>query len=171
MACTHAAAHHANSAYDRNATVQVSGTVTRWQFINPQVGIWIEAADENGEVREWTGEFQSVQDLYRLFGWNKDTFQPGDPVTLIGNPDRRPDHHSMWVEGVIFADGTEVDVQNNTVWILNREDGEVVTRVGSAGDNGGQFHGMHMVSVDSQGNLYTGEVQQGERVQRFRLMN
>jgi len=63
------------------------------------------------------------------------------------------------------------DIQNNTVWILNREDGEVVTRVGSAGDNGGQFHGMHMVSVDSRGNLYTGEVQQGERVQRFRLMN
>ena len=63
------------------------------------------------------------------------------------------------------------DIQNNTVWILNRENGEVVTRVGSAGDNGGQFHGMHMVSVDSSGNLYTGEVQQGERVQRFRLMN
>ncbi|MDE0000087.1 MAG: hypothetical protein OXQ89_20275 [Rhodospirillaceae bacterium] len=63
------------------------------------------------------------------------------------------------------------DIQNNTVWILNREDGEIVTRVGSAGDNGGQFHGMHMVSVDSSGNLYTGEVQQGERVQRFRLMN
>ena len=38
---------------------------------------------------------------------------PGDPVTLIGNPDRRPDHYSMWVEGVIFADGTEVDVRNN----------------------------------------------------------
>ena len=63
------------------------------------------------------------------------------------------------------------DIQNNTVWILNRADGAVVTRVGSAGDNGGQFHGMHMVSVDSSGNLYTGEVQQGERVQRFRLMN
>ena len=46
----------------------------------------------------------------------------------------------------------------------------MVTRVGGAGDNGGQFHGMHMVSVDSRGNLYTGEVQQGERVQRFRLM-
>ena len=63
------------------------------------------------------------------------------------------------------------DIQNNTVWILDRDDGAVVTRVGSAGDNGGQFHGMHMVSVDSAGNLYTGEVQQGERVQRFRLVN
>ncbi len=63
------------------------------------------------------------------------------------------------------------DIQNNRVWILDREDGTVVSRVGSAGDNGGQFHGLHMVSVDSQGNLYTGEVQQGERVQKFRLLN
>ena len=113
LAMAPATAHHANSAFDREATITVSGTVTRWQFINPHVGIWIEAADENGQLREWTGEFQSVQDLYRLFGWNKDSFQPGDPVTLVGNPDRRPDHYSMWVEGVIFADGTEVDVRNN----------------------------------------------------------
>lgn len=113
LATAPAPAHHANSAFDREATITVSGTVTRWQFINPHVGIWVEAADENGEPREWTGEFQSVQDLYRLFGWNKDTFRPGDPVTLIGNPDRRPDHYSMWVEGVIFTDGTEVDVRNN----------------------------------------------------------
>ena len=63
------------------------------------------------------------------------------------------------------------DIQNNTVWILDREDGAVVTRVGSAGDNGGQFHGLHMVDVDSQGNIYTGEVQNGERVQRFSLLD
>jgi hypothetical protein len=59
------------------------------------------------------------------------------------------------------------DISNNTIWILNREDGKVVTRVGSAGNNGGQFHGLHMLSVDSKGNLYTGEVESGERVQRF----
>jgi sugar lactone lactonase YvrE len=34
-------------------------------------------------------------------------------------------------------------------------------------DAGGQFFGLHMIAVDSQGNIYTGEVQNGERVQRF----
>ena len=34
-------------------------------------------------------------------------------------------------------------------------------------DSGGQFFGLHMIAVDSDGNIYTGEVQQGERVQRF----
>jgi sugar lactone lactonase YvrE len=62
------------------------------------------------------------------------------------------------------------DISNNTIWILNREDGKVVTRVGSAGNNGGQFHGLHMLSVDSKGNLYTGEVESGEKVQRFVLL-
>ena len=59
------------------------------------------------------------------------------------------------------------DISNNTVWILNREDGKVMGRVGSAGDYGGQFHGLHMIATDSKGNIYTGEVQAGERVQKF----
>jgi len=62
------------------------------------------------------------------------------------------------------------DIQNNTIHILNRNDGVEVGRVGSPGNNGGQFHGLHMLDVDSDGNLYTGEVQAGERVQRFLLV-
>ena len=59
------------------------------------------------------------------------------------------------------------DISNNTVWILNRKDGKVLGRIGSAGDYGGQFHGLHMIATDSKGNIYTGEVQAGERVQKF----
>jgi hypothetical protein len=105
-------AHHANSAYDRDATVTITGVVTRWQFVNPHSGIWIDVTGDDGSVQQWSGEFQSVQDLYRFFSWNKDTFQPGDSVTLVGNPDRRPDHFSVWTSRVIFADGSEVDVRN-----------------------------------------------------------
>jgi hypothetical protein len=59
------------------------------------------------------------------------------------------------------------DISNNTIWILNREDGKMLGRIGSAGNYGGQFHGLHMIAADSKGNIYTGEVQAGERVQRF----
>ena len=113
LAALPAAAHHANSAFDRETTITVSGTVARWQFINPHVGIWVDTVGESGSAQEWVGEFQSVQDLYRLFGWNKDTFGSGDPVTLIGNPDRRPDRYAMWVATVIMADGAEVEVRGN----------------------------------------------------------
>jgi sugar lactone lactonase YvrE len=59
------------------------------------------------------------------------------------------------------------DLTNNHIWFLNREDGKVVSQMGSMGENGGQFFGLHMISVDTKGDIYTGEVFAGERVQRF----
>jgi len=59
------------------------------------------------------------------------------------------------------------DLTNNHIWFLNREDGKVVGQMGSMGENGGQWFGLHMIAVDSKGNIYTGEVFAGERVQRF----
>jgi hypothetical protein len=59
------------------------------------------------------------------------------------------------------------DLTNNHIWFLNRADGKILGRMGSMGENGGQFFGLHMIAVDSKGIIYTGEVFQGERVQRF----
>jgi DNA-binding beta-propeller fold protein YncE len=59
------------------------------------------------------------------------------------------------------------DLTNNHIYFLNREDGKEVGRMGSMGENGGLFYGLHMIAVDSRGNIYTGEVFAGERVQRF----
>ena len=105
-------AHHANSAYDREKIVELKGTVIKWQFINPHAGLWMNVTDVQGNTQEWSGEFQSIQDLYRFFRWNKDTFKTGDTITITGNPDRRPDTHSIWTSTVIFPNGEEVDVRN-----------------------------------------------------------
>jgi hypothetical protein len=59
------------------------------------------------------------------------------------------------------------DLTNNHIWFLNREDGKIIGQMGSMGENGGQFFGLHMIAVDSKGIIYTGEVFAGERVQRF----
>jgi sugar lactone lactonase YvrE len=59
------------------------------------------------------------------------------------------------------------DIKNNTIWFLNRDDGKIVGRLGSMGENGGQFFGLHMIATDSKGVIYTGEVFAGQRVQRF----
>ena len=59
------------------------------------------------------------------------------------------------------------DLTNNHIWFLNRADGKVVGQLGGMSDSGGQFYGLHMIAVDSRGNIYTGEVFAGERVQRF----
>ena len=75
--------------------------------------------------------------------------------------------------GVMFSNDPDQkylyisDLTNNHIWFLNREDGKVVGQMGSMGENGGQFFGLHMIAVDSKGNIYTGEVFAGERLQRF----
>jgi hypothetical protein len=62
------------------------------------------------------------------------------------------------------ADGT-----NNIVWILNRDDGKIVGSVGHFGRYAGQLHFIDGIAIDSKGNLYTGEVGTGKRVQKFVL--
>jgi hypothetical protein len=59
------------------------------------------------------------------------------------------------------------DIMNNVVWIVSRKDGKTMGRFGYFGHNGGGFHWLHMVATDSGGNVYTGEVDSGMRVQKF----
>ncbi len=61
-----------------------------------------------------------------------------------------------------------IDGDSNVMRILNRADGKLVARVGRSGRYAGQFHWVHTVAVDSKGNVYTGEVDNANRVQKFK---
>jgi hypothetical protein len=61
------------------------------------------------------------------------------------------------------------DHMNNVVWLVDRRTDKVTARIGFLGRNGGGFNALHMIAVDSRGNLYTGEVDPNNRVQRFLL--
>ena len=63
---------------------------------------------------------------------------------------------------LLVADGT-----NNEVRITVRETGEVVGSFGRPGRQAGDFHWIHNIAVDSQGSVYTTEVDTGKRAQRF----
>ena len=66
---------------------------------------------------------------------------------------------------LLVADG-----ENNVIWTVRRDDGTVVGQTGHNGRNAGQFHWVHQIVSDSQGNLYTGEVDTGKRIQKFVLL-
>ena len=59
------------------------------------------------------------------------------------------------------------DNANMTIYILNRNNLQELGRLGRSGRNAGEFHYLHQVSVDSKGNIYTGEVDTAKRVQKF----
>jgi len=59
------------------------------------------------------------------------------------------------------------DGRNNQVLTLNRDTGAVVETLGRPGRYAGEFHWVHDLGIDSRGNLYAGEVDNGKRVQKF----
>jgi DNA-binding beta-propeller fold protein YncE len=59
------------------------------------------------------------------------------------------------------------DIQDKTVWVLDRASLATVSQVGEGGRYPGMFYGLDRVAVDSKGNLYTGETYEGKRVQKF----
>ena len=61
------------------------------------------------------------------------------------------------------------DGRNNQVVTLNRHTGEIVGTLGRPGRYAGEFHWVHDLAIDSQGNLYTGEVDNGKRAQKFAI--
>jgi DNA-binding beta-propeller fold protein YncE len=71
-----------------------------------------------------------------------------------------PDANQTWL--------FNIDGENNLLRILRRSDGAVVGGFGRSGRYAGQFHWVHSIAVDSKGNIYTGEVDSGKRVQKFK---
>lgn len=59
------------------------------------------------------------------------------------------------------------DNANMTIYILNRSNLQELGRLGRHGRGAGDFHYLHQVSVDSKGNIYTGEVDTAKRIQKF----
>jgi hypothetical protein len=85
-------AHHGAAVYDLQKSVTVTGTVTKFMFVNPHVLIYVEVKGVDGAVVEWSGELTSPIRLSRGAAqgvkWTKDILKPGDAVTLTGSPAR-----------------------------------------------------------------------------------
>lgn len=64
---------------------------------------------------------------------------------------------------LFVADGT-----NNEIKIVLRESGEKVGFIGRSGRMAGDFHLVHNIAIDTKGNLFTSEVDNAKRIQKFR---
>jgi hypothetical protein len=77
-------AHHSFSAeYDRDKPITLTGTVTRLEWTNPHARVYIDVADEQGEVVNWDFELGPPNGLMRL-GWNRNSLKAGHVVTIDG---------------------------------------------------------------------------------------
>ena len=84
LTTTRASAHHAFAAtYDEHRLVTVSGIVTKVEWVNPHVMLYVDGRDENGKVGRWRFEMGSPGGLISR-GWEKTTLKTGDQITVDG---------------------------------------------------------------------------------------
>jgi DNA-binding beta-propeller fold protein YncE len=59
------------------------------------------------------------------------------------------------------------DYGNSRIAVVERKTLQVLYQFGQRSAKPGDFQGLHHIAVDSKGNVYTGEVAPGARVQKF----
>jgi hypothetical protein len=60
---------------------------------------------------------------------------------------------------------------NGVLHIISRASNQTLARFGRPGRQVGQFTALHNIAVDRQGNIFTAEVNTGQRVQKFRRLD
>jgi uncharacterized protein DUF6152 len=81
------AAHHGVAGYDITKTITVHGTVSKFDWSNPHVVVYVDAKNDSGEMQHWTIEFASPVHMVRA-GWSKNAMKAGDEITIDTHPSR-----------------------------------------------------------------------------------
>lgn len=110
-------AHHSFAAeYDSKKPIELKGTLTSLEWVNPHAWIHMEVKDQNGKVTKWDCELGSPNLLMRN-GWRKDTLKAGDVIIVNG---------SLAKDGANIANAKTVKLAN----------GQRVFNAGSSGEPG-----------------------------------
>jgi hypothetical protein len=99
-------AHHGRgAAFDMNKRITLKGTVSKVDWRNPHVVIWMDVKDQ-GKVVTWGFENAGVSQLAQE-GYNRNTLKIGQEITAVVNPAANGSSTAIVVK-VILADGSEI---------------------------------------------------------------
>lgn len=87
MLSSPATAHHGVAGYDLTKTITLHGTVTKFDWSNPHVVVYVDAKNEAGEMQHWTIEFAAPVHMVRA-GWSKSSMKAGDDIVIDTHPSR-----------------------------------------------------------------------------------
>ena len=91
--------------------------------------------------------------------YEKTTRGTGSVYDLVFSPDK--DQKFIYM----------IDGMNGEVRVVDRATRETLSRFGRPGRQVGMFTALHNIAVDRAGNIYTSEVNTGQRVQKFRRLD
>ncbi len=85
---TQATAHHSFAAeFDADKPIDLTGIVTKVEWMNPHTFFYIDVEDEEGNWSNWAVELGSPNGLMRR-GWTRNSLQVGDEVNIVGSQER-----------------------------------------------------------------------------------
>jgi hypothetical protein len=77
-------AHHSFAAeFDGTKLVTLNGTVTKVDWRNPHIWVYLDAKEPDGSVTPWQCEGGAPNALIRQ-GWQHDMLKPGDQISIDG---------------------------------------------------------------------------------------
>src|SRR5215510_3060284 len=77
-------AHHSFAAeFDANRPVNVTGTITRMEWVNPHVWLHLDVKKPDGSIENWAFEAGTPSVLFRR-GFTKNSLLPGTEIVVDG---------------------------------------------------------------------------------------
>lgn len=87
-----ALAHHSfANEYDESKPITLEGVVTRVDWENPHVHYYVDVAEPDGTVVNWSCETGGPNRLVKR-GWTRESLKPGDKVVVHGFPAKDASH-------------------------------------------------------------------------------
>jgi len=102
-----AMAHHGFGRFDMNGNIELHGTLTDLEFVNPHSYVLFDVVLDDGSIRKMGCEMRAATVLRRS-GWSPEMFVPGVNIDITGRP-HRDDPTSCYVETMAIGDGPALE--------------------------------------------------------------
>jgi hypothetical protein len=100
-------AHHAFAAeFDAKKPVKFEGTVTKMQWTNPHVWLYVDVKKPDGSVENWAFEAGTPNVLFRR-GFTKNSLPPGTKIVVDGYQSKDGSKRANGRD-ITFADGRKL---------------------------------------------------------------
>lgn len=101
-------AHHSGAAvFDNTKKIDLTGVVTKVEWVNPHAHFYIDVKDGAGKVTNWNLELASPSILVRN-GWKRNSIKEGDMVTVTGSRARDNSFFGI-AQTIVFPDGHKLN--------------------------------------------------------------
>lgn len=107
LVATTASAHHGFGNFAMNEDVELTGVITRLDFVNPHAWVHFDVTNADGTRTAHRCELRSATTLRRS-GWTPAMFPAGMQITIQGSPDRY-EPNACYVSTITFGDGSSLD--------------------------------------------------------------